>query len=156
MVVHRSSPTLVCFLSRLEVGSPLVDALVYLVPYRVRCGVLDAFEKVLKVLHVLAHNSINIVMFRPLMVALCRNSVRSNASDTQFMASVSMQPWSSLLEKILHASTSSSREQSRKGLGMLVILLFVLVFVCSEDYFRRGQLNLDVVTDMEIYRAIIS
>ena len=65
-------------------------------------------------------------MFRPLMVALCRNSVRSSASDTQLMASVSMQPWSSLLEKILHASTSSSREQSRKGLGILLVIVVLL------------------------------
>jgi len=34
-------------------------------------------------------------------------------------------------------------------------ILVVQVFVCTEDYFCRGQLHFDVVVDTQIYRPII-
>jgi len=56
------------------------------------------------------------------MIDACRYSFSSSASLTHDMASVSSAPLLLGTENVFHAITSSSREQSRKGLGMFMLV----------------------------------
>ena len=111
------SPTLSClFASGSDVGCPLG------VP-----TTLIPVEDVAVIL--LVHNSMrNTMLILPSpngfgMIDVCRCSFLSNASDTHSIASMSSVPSLIGAENTFHASSNSGREQSRKGLGMFMLMI---------------------------------